>query len=484
MTRWYLPLAFATIALFLLSGCCSYFTDILKNNQANGTTILNQTLVNHPPIVNLTLNSTSGPTPFSPYYMYLCYDPDNNLVSCELKIDGRTYAKGNNQSTIFPEGYEHPDFYWDATKALGNHTLEIFAVDSKGLNASKTVTFTVLEGLPLLEPGWYSCNEKKDYPPCNYMYAYYCDKITPQDMAVREAASAAISKHPGAFSINQLLDIYDWVHTNVFYQNVPIDMWPPYPPNETLRTKSGDCKNQAVLIASMVEAIGGSARVLYIPECRHAFTEVYLGDNDAANTLSQAMWAHYSGRITDEQYSSIRWHNSKNAKNETESWFIFDTAGGWFPGNTIPECLDASRTYYLLDCNRDPDELNAPEVEGTAYGPYTRINETQVLSPGWEYHYGVDPWIANIPDFKWCHYDLTIESLSPNPVDWYVMDEEGYQGFINWEAFRYYYGEEQVQKGEQEFDWSTPDRFYVGMRNNDESSSITVRTQLLETCYK
>src|SRR5271157_2172866 len=66
--------------------------------------------------------------------------------------------------------------------------------------------------------GWYTCNDYANYSPCKEYLSVYCDKFDSTDMTVREAASQAVSKHPGEFSINQLLDIYDWVHTNVFYQ--------------------------------------------------------------------------------------------------------------------------------------------------------------------------------------------------------------------------------------------------------------------------
>ncbi|MFA6530112.1 MAG: transglutaminase-like domain-containing protein [Candidatus Micrarchaeia archaeon] len=468
--------------LFLSAGCCAYINDIVTptNKTTTGGNGNGITEANRPPVVNLTLNFTSGPAPFSSHYTYRCYDPDENLAFCELMLDGEVYAKGNNQSAIFPDGYKYPDFYWAAMEQLGNHTLTIYAMDSEGMNASKEVEFVVLSGEFLDQPGWYNCNEKSAYPPCDYMYYGYCDKIVPRDVVVREAAADAVSKHPGAFSINQLLDIYDWMHTNVFYHNVPIDMWPPYPPSETLTTKSGDCKNQAVVIASMVEAIGGSARVLYIPECRHAFAEVYLGNNQDVDELNNAIWAHYP----QAKGKSTNWHYSKNENNETENWFIFDTAGGWFPGNTIPECLNASRVYVLMDCFRDPTELNAPEIQGTEYGPYIRQNDTQIIQPGWSYNYWTTPWISSNPEYEWCHYKLNIKSLSTKPMDWYLTNKAGYDAHQNYQGFNYYYGEEQVQKTDYEFDWDNANQFYVIIVNNNADSAITVRTEITETCHK
>ncbi|MDD5337279.1 MAG: transglutaminase-like domain-containing protein [Candidatus ainarchaeum sp.] len=477
--RYLLPMV-ALFALFSLLGCCSYLTENgNQSGQANNANHANQTAhvtANRAPVVNLTLKNESGPTPFALYYTYLCYDPDGNLVSCELRIDGKTYAKGADQSSLFPKNYTYPDFYWNATEEVGNHSLEMYAVDAEGLNASKRAAFEVLKGLRLTDPGWYRCNGKTN-PPCDLFQESYCQKFTPLDLDVRRATSQAISKHPGAFSLNQLLDIYDWVHANVFYQNVPIDLWPPYYPNETLSTGSGDCKNQAVLIASMVEAAGGSARVLYIPECRHAFAEVYLGNDSNVNELDDAIWAHYS--ITSEQYRSIRWHTSRNAKNETENWFIFDTAGGTFPGDTIADCLNASQTFELRDCS--DDALKAPEIGGTAFGPYVEQNDTRVVQAGYGWSYSINRGILGT--YSWCHNKVTVESLSSRPLDWYLTDETGYQGFHNNDAFSYYYGEEQVQKSEYEFDWNKKTPFYVNIRNSNDKS-ITMHLEIISTCYK
>ncbi|MCX6771657.1 MAG: hypothetical protein NTX79_06390 [Candidatus Micrarchaeota archaeon] len=470
-----LAACFLSISFLLLAGCCGIIEP--SGDEANATNQSGEPPQNSPPRVNLELNRTEAPTPFPMSYSYWCNDPDGNLASCELKIDGITYASGASQAALLPEGYEKPDFYWEALKTVGNHTLEISATDSEGLTASKSVEFTVLKGAYLSKNGWYVCNSRPDNPPCDTMLAGYCDKFDETDLAVRQAASQAISKHPGAFSINQLLDIYDYVRANVFYQNVPLDMWPPYYPNQTLATKSGDCKNQAVLIASMVEAIGGSARVLLIPECQHAFAEVYIGKNINTSIISGAIGSHY-----DTNGKGVTYHSNRNSKNETEYWFIFDTAGGAFPGETLPECLKVNYTFEVRDCSRPLDELRGAESQGTAYGPYTDIDETKVISPGWGWNYWRDPNIG-AGGFKWCHFKLSVRSLSPKPLDWHLTDEEGYQNSQAHQSYSSYAHEAQVMQSTYEFDWGKPQRFYIILDNKNQDSSITVRTELVQTCY-
>jgi hypothetical protein len=168
-------------------------------------------------------------------------------------------------------------------------------------------------------------------------YGAFCDKINPYDLKVREASAEAIRGDSGSYNIDQLLDVYDWVKENIQYQSVPL-AGIPYPPSDTLATKSGDCKNQAVLIASMIEAIGGNARVIVDPLCVHAYTIVYF-----ANT-SQDM-QHYLDTISSHYHKPL---NFQWEVFDGGNWMIFDPAGGNYPGDTLPEC-SGDRTIYSID---------------------------------------------------------------------------------------------------------------------------------------
>jgi len=168
-------------------------------------------------------------------------------------------------------------------------------------------------------------------------YSTYCDKINPYDLTVREAAAKAIRDDAGTYSINQLFDIYDWVKNNIVYQNVPL-VGIPYPAKETIATESGDCKNQAVLIASMIEAIGGTAKVVADPSCTHAYSIVRFGSiGEDLSLFDKAVAKHYGINVQIEHFT-----------NEDGIWVIFDPAGGKYPGNTLSECT-GNRTVYLID---------------------------------------------------------------------------------------------------------------------------------------
>jgi hypothetical protein len=137
----------------------------------------------------------------------------------------------------------------------------------------------------------------------------------------------------------QLFDIYDWVKQNIIYQNVPLQGI-PYRPSDTLVTKSGDCKNQAVLIASMIKAIGGTAKVVADPSCEHAYALVYFGSPTSDVTaFSQAVTSHY-GQNTQINYIT----------NNDGIWVYFDPAGGDYPGNLLPGCSGERTVYSVTSC--------------------------------------------------------------------------------------------------------------------------------------
>ena len=329
----------------------------------------------------------------------------------------------------------------------------------------------------LTQPGYYVCNYHNE-TPCDFFTPAYCDRFTPTDLSVRMAASDAIRKHPGAFSANQLIDIYDWVRNSVFYQNVPLDMSAPYYPNETLQTKSGDCKNQAVLLASMIGAVGGSARVLAIPDCHHAFAEVYIGDDDNAKAVFNAIRAHYE----DAWNATLHYHYHQLDNGSREIWLIFDTAGAWYPGATIEDCLNASQTFEIDACNSS-GTLQAPQTAGTEYGPWNLLDDSQIIQPGWFQNHDVGG--PQVEDYEYCVYNISISSLS-GPVDWYVSDDKGaYQAYVDGRSFTYYKNcaGNWVQSGNCAVYKSDPGDIYLLLHNPNARMQATVGRVITARCY-
>jgi hypothetical protein len=355
---------------------------------------------------------------------------------------------------------------------IGSDQSEVSFNVSSTINELKAAYKEISTPAQITGAGWYVCNNVSEYP-CNAYQAVYCDKFDPTNLAVREAAAAAISPHPGAYSANQILDVYDWVHQNVIYQNVPVNLtYEPYPPQETLATGSGDCKNQAVLIASMIEAVGGSARILLIPECQHAFAEVYIGGNDTKNRFLEAAFAHYSSH-----YTYMNWHTSNN---DTEIWMPIDTAGGSYAGNTIADCLNASQTFVLYNCNLHGWEWKAPDVTWLEYGPFKLYDSSQVIDPDSWYYF---TYSVNTTNYDYCTYDIKLTSKA-RLFDWFIIPANDYYNFKNGYSYHYYYREEQVGDTQYNFTMTKPDRFNLIIKNSDFNYPMTVMISVNERCYK
>jgi tetratricopeptide (TPR) repeat protein len=133
---------------------------------------------------------------------------------------------------------------------------------------------------------------------------YLVDKCVDYDNPlVRHTALVIASRSPGEYTIEQICQIYNYMKnedplTNGWsYVQDPRERDYYQSASETLKigkeagcVGAGDCDDFAILMAALIEAIGGTTRIVlaYGPSGSHAYTEVYLGQLD-----------DQSGRITD-----------------------------------------------------------------------------------------------------------------------------------------------------------------------------------------
>ncbi|HII81491.1 MAG TPA: transglutaminase family protein [Methanosarcina sp.] len=170
---------------------------------------------------------------------------------------------------------------------------------------------------------------EKNYPKYRYNPDYYFKKINllvePAEPDVRAKAAETARAYPGAYNIYQVCALFDMVKEDVKYVSDPRenDIWEPA--NVTLRIGAGDCEDQAILLSSMLEAVGGTTRV-YITD-KHAFAAVYLGNGtDATEAAVKGVRAYYGN--VDVNYLT----------DEYGSWLMLDPTSGLYagglPGNT------------------------------------------------------------------------------------------------------------------------------------------------------
>lgn len=166
-------------------------------------------------------------------------------------------------------------------------------------------------------------------PVYRYNPEYYFKTINrlvePSQPDVRARAAETARLYPGAYNIYQVCALFDMVKEEIKYISDPRenDIWEPA--NVTLRIGAGDCEDQAILLSSMLEAVGGTTRI-YLTDT-HAFAAVYLGNGtDAVEAAVKGVRAYYGN--VDVNYLT----------DEYGSWLMLDPTSslyaGGLPGKT------------------------------------------------------------------------------------------------------------------------------------------------------
>ncbi len=178
------------------------------------------------------------------------------------------------------------------------------------------VSIDVLKQVPIGEPVYIN-NPENIFREIN-------NKIEPFDPDVRSMAASSAKKYPGQYNIYQICSLFDDTKRDIQYISDPRgkDIWST--PNETLTIGAGDCDDYAILLASLIESIGGTSRI-YLTD-NHAFATVYIGNN--TEKMANAISKHYGPvpvYYTTDEYGS---------------WLILDPTSsiyaGGLPGGTAP----------------------------------------------------------------------------------------------------------------------------------------------------
>ena len=107
------------------------------------------------------------------------------------------------------------------------------------------------------------------------------DAIDSRNPVTRDFAVSLIPpEHGGKYRLSQICDLWETVYARWTYVNDPQggDYFSPASRTVTLGLK-GDCDDFAIVVAAMIESIGGNARIVYDRNetTGHAYPEVYIG---------------------------------------------------------------------------------------------------------------------------------------------------------------------------------------------------------------
>jgi hypothetical protein len=107
------------------------------------------------------------------------------------------------------------------------------------------------------------------------------DAIDSRDPITRDFAVSLIPpEHGGKYRLSQICDLWEAIYTRWTYVNDPQggDYFSPASRTVALGLK-GDCDDFAIVVAAIIESIGGNARIVYSRNgtAGHAYPEVYIG---------------------------------------------------------------------------------------------------------------------------------------------------------------------------------------------------------------
>ncbi len=185
------------------------------------------------------------------------------------------------------------------------------------------------------------------------------NKIDP--MAVRTRAVDLVSDQPSAFNgtfhYHQVAELHRYVNDNITYVPDPTTTNYIAPPEETLETEAGDCDCQAVLVASLCEAIGAQTRLVRCQSANgdwHLLAEIHLAssDQEASSEVCSSLGNYYSSR--DLAYSQFSWEYT-----DGQYWFLADTAMGEYVG----DIRSLANNRYIYESNDGSWEWHNAEFQ-------------------------------------------------------------------------------------------------------------------------
>lgn len=242
-------------------------------------------------ILNATLESKSEDV-ISYSFEYKPQNGYNKTVDAQLKGDKITaqvtdlYANTNYEFCLVEKQNEGTI----KTSSLSFSTLQTpIEINAK---------VTTHSGRLLAALSSYNAKKKKIITACNY-----------RNNIVRSKAAEIASESDGNFNIGQVCDIFDYCYDNWKYVNDPNrgDLYQKAS-NTISNGLTGDCDDFAILMASMLLAIGGDTRVnvAYTSDSGHAYTELNIG-KDIQN-IADYIRARYG-------FSGSIWYREDSKKN-------------------------------------------------------------------------------------------------------------------------------------------------------------------------
>ena len=160
----------------------------------------------------------------------------------------------------------------------------------------------------------------------------------------RDFAVSLIPKsHSGKYSVSQICDVWEALYKKWTYVSDPNGKDYRSPASRTIQLGlKGDCDDFAIVMASVVESIGGTTRIISAHNGNkgHAYAEVYIGNSkEKLNSVVSYISKRYGA-------SSVAYHTTTK-NNVTRYWLNLDWQSK-YPGGKFFED-DGEVTIFYPD---------------------------------------------------------------------------------------------------------------------------------------
>jgi len=136
----------------------------------------------------------------------------------------------------------------------------------------------------------------------------YAAMINPSDPVIKQTADKISTIACDGDKICQSKAIYYFVRDNIEYVADPLGFEYVEEPKEVLVTNAGDCESGAILMASMLEAIGIRTELVFIPS--HAFVRAKIDGVSKRYNIGDWVYLEERMRVASsraESYRRIAW---------------------------------------------------------------------------------------------------------------------------------------------------------------------------------
>jgi PKD repeat protein len=228
-------------------------------------------------------------------------------------------------------------------------------------------------------------------------------KINRGNELVREEGLNLVANKSGAQRIDQICSIYDYMVGNWIFVSDWKGLDEFQYSNYTLKkggevgsSGKGDCDDFSILLASLIESIGGTPRIIfaYSPDGGHAYTEVYLGKKNDSDVDRMLTWLKTAYKVND-----INIHIDPNS---SDVWLNMDwwrdPGGATRPGGPF---YQADKHIPMYDRD-DEDKTPLTPIENLLPVPLFNYNPIQ---PEVDEQIIFDASESNDPDGKIVDYE-------------------------------------------------------------------------------